>query len=910
MRNTWDTIPWVSDDTNRAQNGELQKFVTQIKTHFDHMICLRVSKNLISSNKDIVFSFVYVPPYQSPYYNGKDWNCHIEKVEEFLLHSFEDKNDVHHIVLGDLNSRIGDWTLEDDTQLDMFYNDQFQFGKRQSKDRVVNVFGRYLIDLCNIFQLVPLNGNAIGDEMGNYTFVGDQGNSVVDFVLMSADLFLKGDFCLHVHTDRVESKHVPVHLALLRHEHVVVQTDNKQSCTFTQLKWDREKANEFIDNVTSDHSLHALDLAVNMIDTCIETALNMFNKTILGAAECMRRTVRLHTGNIVNKVHKRWYDKECAEKKRLARRASTKYHRTDLTTDRIDYIRKRNDYSNTVRDKNRTYKSGIRESLIKERKNGCKFWSISKDIRCTFKPLADIKLSSWESHFKTLFNTTSNVETSNLQNDSVNAEPWQEVKVPELDNPISETEVKEAIRHLKLGKASGIDEISSEFLIYADTIVVPFLCKLYNKLYDVCYFPFEWSKSIIVPLFKKGDEGNPDNYRGISLLSIVSKVFTSILNKRLYSWAEKENKISTEQAGFRRSYSTIDHIFSLVSIVQNRFNSPRGGKVYACFVDYQKAFDSVDREKAWEKFRRLNTSTKLLSMLKVIYCNVLSCVRWNGKLSEFFSCPVGLKQGCLLSPIMFSLLVGDVADYIRLHGLHGFQIIPGGQEIFSLLFADDIVLLSSTPHGLQRQINNLKKASSSLGLTVNLNKTKVIVFRKGGFLGRREKWSYGNEPLEVVNSYKYLGFLLTTQLSFNIACDEFASKAKGKVLDIIKTMWCIGSLNTYVFFQFFDSQVKPMLLYASEIWGLSRVANIESAHLFAIKRLLSVSDKTPNTMIYGESGRHPLYVHSTISAMKYWLKLLRMPESRIPKQCLLQMTRALGRNGRCFMPYWVQARYS
>ena len=158
----------------------------------------------------------------------------------------------------------------------------------------------------------------------------------------------------------------------------------------------------------------------------------------------------------------------------------------------------------------------------------------------------------------------------------------------------------------------------------------------------------------------------------------------------------------------------------------------------------------------------------------------------------------------------------------------------------------------------------------------------------------------------MVNSYKYLGFLLTTQLSFNIACDEFASKAKGKVLDIIKTMWCIGSLNTYVFFRFFDSQVKPMLLYASEIWGLSRVANIESAHLFAIKRLLSVSDKTPNTMIYGESGRHPLYVHSTISAMKYWLKLLRMSESRIPKRCLLQMTRALDRNGRCFMPYWVQ----
>ena len=168
----------------------------------------------------------------------------------------------------------------------------------------------------------------------------------------------------------------------------------------------------------------------------------------------------------------------------------------------------------------------------------------------------------------------------------------------------------------------------------------------------------------------------------------------------------------------------------------------------------------MNRPILWDKLKRLNVSTKLIAMLQAIYTSVLACVRWAGQLSNFFQCPLGLKQGCLMSPIIFSLLITDVADYVREKGKHGFQLIPGREEIFSLLFADDIVLLSSTPTGLQTQINSLQRASDSLGLTVNIDKTKVMVFRKGGFLGKKEKWTLDGKPLEVVNSYKYLGYTL------------------------------------------------------------------------------------------------------------------------------------------------------
>ena len=194
--------------------------------------------------------------------------------------------------------------------------------------------------------------------------------------------------------------------------------------------------------------------------------------------------------------------------------------------------------------------------------------------------------------------------------------------IPELDNPITEQEVRQAIKNLKTGKASALDNIWAEFLKYAENFVVPFLTKLFNKLYDTSYLPLDWCKSVIIPLFKKGEDSNPDNYRGISLLCIVSKVFTAILNKWLYAWAENEEKISKEQAGSRKGYSTIDHSFTLITMAKSRLDSRRGGKVSVAFIDYKKAFDTVDRDKLGETFEKIKTSPKMVNILKVVYFSV------------------------------------------------------------------------------------------------------------------------------------------------------------------------------------------------------------------------------------------------------------------------------------------------
>ena len=239
-----------------------------------------------------------------------------------------------------------------------------------------------------------------------------------------------------------------------------------------------------------------------------------------------------------------------------------------------------------------------------------------------------------------------------------------------------------------------------------------------------------------------------------------------------------------------------------------------------------------------------------------------------------------------------------MANRITNGGRAGYQFLPGTKIIYSLLFADDIALIAKTPAGLQNQINNFKNASENLGLTVNLDKTKVMVFRKGGYLGSREKWFLGREKLEVVNNYKYLGYTLTTKLSIDIPLREYAGKAKGKVLNIFKTLFRLGQIDIDIFFKLFDAQVKPMLLYAAEIWGTSHFDTIEKVHTFACKKLLGVSTRTPNTLIYGEVGRYPLYIDSIIRALNYWYKLLQLEDNRLPKLAYIrekqEMTKTQG----------------
>ena len=404
---------------------------------------------------------------------------------------------------------------------------------------------------------------------------------------------------------------------------------------------------------------------------------------------------------------------------------------------------------------------------------------------------------------------------------------------------------------------------------------------LFNKLFSTGVYPSQWTEAIIQPLHKKGDKNSRDNYRGISLLNVCSKLYSHILSQRLNRWIDENDVINESQAGFRKKYSTLDHVFTLFALVQKQLLYHK--KLYVAFIDFRKAFDSVVRVNLWHVLKKRGIHGKMYNAITSIYHVVKARVRAGGELSDAFMCPLGLKQGEVCSPVLFSLFINELASEIISKGKHGVQLIPDLFEILILMFADDVVLISDSITGLQKQLNVLYETALSLGLVVNLEKSNIIVFRNGGYLSLNEKWFYGRTKMNVVNMYKYLGVILSTKLSFSHMLCDIANKGKRGVINIFKLLKRIRERSPKVFFKMFDAQIQPILSYGAEVWGL--IANldaIEKVHTFALKRFLNVSIRTPNVLVYGEMGRFPLYINMYIRSIKYWLRILKMPEHRLP----------------------------
>ena len=262
-----------------------------------------------------------------------------------------------------------------------------------------------------------------------------------------------------------------------------------------------------------------------------------------------------------------------------------------------------------------------------------------------------------------------------------------------------------------------------------------------------------------------------------------------------------------------------------------------------------------------------------------------------------FDCPQGLRQGCVLSPTLFSIVINEIATSVANEGKHGIQLLPGLIELFILLFADDLALLSCSPHGLQVQLDCVHRLCMELGLKINTEKSKIMVFRKGGFLGRYEQWSIDGNQLEVVNKYVYLGFTFTTSMSLQESAKQLALKGKRALFDVLRLHSRLEQMTRK---KIFDSKIQPILLYSSEVWGVLVKDNnpTESVHLFACRRFLNVAARTPNKMVYGELGRHPLQINCYIRAIKYWFRLLKMDSERLPNQAY-RMLMNLDSNGKC-----------
>ena len=509
-------------------------------------------------------------------------------------------------------------------------------------------------------------------------------------------------------------------------------------------------------------------------------------------------------------------------------------------------------------------------------------------------PITDSKsqMKRWTEHYLELYSTQNTITDEALKNI-----PQLSV-LNHLDAEPTIKELEDALDHLPSGKSPGSDGIPPEVIKSGK----PALLKPLYELLCLCWkekeVPQSMRDSKIITLFKsKGDRANCNNYRGISLLSIVGKVFARVILLRLQVLADRVYPES--QCGFRSKRSTIDMI-SAVKILQEKCQE-QGQPLYAAFVDLTKAFDLVSRSGLAQVLERVGCPPVLLSLIMSFHSDMKGTISFNGKDSEPFPIRSGVKQGCVLAPVLFGIYFSVVLNYAFRNSTDGIPVqsrTDGGllnirrfgaktklthHLIRDLLFADDAAIVSHTHQGLQRLLDDFSKACDAFGLTISVKKTVVLAQNVTSSL----PIIVNNSTLKVVDNFKYLGSTISKNLSLDCEIDVRIGKASTSVARLDKRVWTNNNLTSNTKMRVYHACILSTLLYGSETWSTytSQEKKINAFHMRSLRRILGISwqDHISNEAVHSISGIPSIQALLSKNRLRWLGHVKRMDDSRLPK---------------------------
>jgi len=355
----------------------------------------------------------------------------------------------------------------------------------------------------------------------------------------------------------------------------------------------------------------------------------------------------------------------------------------------------------------------------------------------------------WQRHFQQLYNSISDNDARDSLQQRIADLPCGSGGVT-----ITVRDVAEACNKQKYGKAVGLDNIAMEAFIYGGHRLHVHLCMLFNMFIRYGYVPDAFMESVIVPLVKckTGNLSDVNNYRAIAISTALSKLFESALS----SCIQSEDYYDAYQFGFTAGCST-----SLCTSVFKRtvdYYTHRGSHAFACFIDFSKAFDRVSYWKLFHKLLDDSVNVDIVRLLAHWYSKQQACIRWHDCLSQFFTLGNGTRQGGVLSPWLFARYIRDLLKEVVTSRV-GCNI--GGLFINILAYADDIVLIAPSWHGLQQLLDIVAEQSAKIDMTLNARKSVCMVFpprdRSKVVSTSFPPLCIGIELLYFVPSFKYLG---------------------------------------------------------------------------------------------------------------------------------------------------------
>ena len=458
----------------------------------------------------------------------------------------------------------------------------------------------------------------------------------------------------------------------------------------------------------------------------------------------------------------------------------------------------------------------------------------------------------WRDYFKQLLNAENE------------REKLTEVKPSEgpIEN-ITVGEIKEAMRKMKKGKATGCSEVSIDLIWALQETGEQMVLKLMELIWSEEMIPEEWGRSEIVPIYKqKGDPLECGKYRGIKLLEHLLKIMERVLDQRLRKLIE----IDEMQYGFQRGRGTTDAIFVVKQLQEKYLEKQKD--LYFAFVDLEKAYDRIPRELVYWCLRKRGVPERTVRLVQATYKNASTVVRTSQGQTKPFHIRVGLHQGSALSPFLFVMVMDTITKQCR-------KGLP-----WEVLFADDLVIIAESECELQRKVLEWQRGMANQGLKVNTGKTEVMVCSRVKRLTNIVDGS--NIKLDQVQSFKYLGLVLSEEGKSEEAVKARVTAAWNKwkeVRGVVGDRKMPRKLKVKIY----ETVIRPVLTYGAEVWTVRKKEErlLETTEMRMLRRIRGVTlrDRMRSNDIRSELGVENITSRIRTSRLRWFGHVKRMKET-------------------------------
>ena len=877
------------------------------------------------SNYTFTIYCCYLAPENSPYgRNSTEFYNHLLSLT--YLHNYVDAS----FYFGDLNSRLGD-------KPDVINDIDTGFNYRHVIDFNCNKHGDALLDFLVESRLVILNGR-IPNGNDNFTSISSKGRAVVDYIFVPhenlrncsyfsvdimSDIISKYSLEPMISTRCKAPDHSILTLKYVLYDpcHEIPIEDESMRGESVSKKYDYgTMSNEFmnspswvaiLDNLIS--RIEFTSKTQNKVDELYESMLSDIFQEMDSNIEYRSASKRSRKHY---KTHKPFWNLELTEAWKSMNKAEKLYigskkNDSNAKTLRNVYLSKRKIFDKLLRSTERKY---YREKALEiesiNTTNPTEFWKYinslgpkrKSDIPMEVYDDSNTNISTktnnqqavlnrWKNEFHDLYNMPDDVQETfdNSFYDEIMSQ-LPTIKQRELtntdshdvayNNPFTLEEIDKIRCKMKTGKAVGCDAISNEVL--KNEGIRELILSFANMCYLNNVIPSIWRNSIISPIPKSStkDPCVPLNYRGISLLSCFYKLYTSLLNMRLAGYCEGSGYLVDEQNGFRSGRSCQDHIFTLSSLIRNQ--KLEGKDTHCAFVDFRKAFDWVPRDLLLYKLSSsFDVHGRLFNSISTILESSSAQIRLNGLFTDPFKVTSGVKQGDIISPLLFSLYLNDLATGIKSLNC-GIDI--GTINLAILLYADDIALIAPDEHSLQEMISYVNDWCKKWRMAINTEKTQIVHFRSTKSPITDYNFYFGGHPLSIVSYYKYLGVIFDEHLTFDMNASTLSKaslRALGGIKNKLKNLKECGYKS---FCTLFNSCVTSISDYSAGIWSMRTFPQIEQIQYQAARYYLGVHRFAPIEGLLGDMGWCSARVRHNVLALKQWNRMCNLDVSRTTRK--------------------------